>query len=108
MPDKLRPATVRLRERFFQAPFGELLAAPGAVDVGRHLPSDVVYPDSTPQKSPIAAELQAVLAGYSDRSSIFGAARDGEPVSAEPGGATWPLCCYQMVSTAASWRILRS
>jgi hypothetical protein len=80
-PEKLRPATVRLLERFSQAPIEELLAAPDAVDVGRYRVSDLVHADAMPPKSPVAAELQAVLADYAGRSSIFGADGDGEPVS---------------------------
>jgi hypothetical protein len=80
-PDKLRPVTVRLLERFFQTPIEELLSAPDAVDLGRRLPSDLVQAESVPPKSPVAAELQAVLADYAGRASLAGSSDDGEPVS---------------------------
>lgn len=81
VPDKLRPATVRLLERFFEAPIEELLAAPGAVEAVRHVPTARVYESPMRRKSPVASELQAALADYAGRSSIFGSAHEGEPVS---------------------------
>jgi hypothetical protein len=80
-PDQLRPATVRLLERFFECPIEELLATPGAVEGAHHLPSDLFYEDPTPQKSPVVGELQAVLADYAGRSSIVGLTGEGEPAS---------------------------
>ncbi len=80
-PDQLRPATVRLLERFLECPIEELLAAPEAVEGVHHLPSDLVYEDPAPQKSHVVGELQAVLADYAGRSSIVGSTGEGEPVS---------------------------
>lgn len=80
-PGQLRPATARLLERFLECPIEELLAAPGALEGVHHLPGDLVYEDSIPQKSPVVGELQAVLADYTDRSSSLGSTGEGEPVS---------------------------
>jgi hypothetical protein len=80
-PDKLRPATARLLEQYFEAPVEELLAAPGSGDDARHVSSDLVRAELVPQKPQFVTELQAVLADYTGRSAISVSENDDEPLS---------------------------